>query len=98
MPRIKITKAAEQNHLPITNTVVSADIPIDGCFHEIHPDLIPVLTDSGVEFEVEDDEPAAAPTGNAGAARGSSGRSGRRGKAGGSSRAAKPRAKKAKAK
>jgi hypothetical protein len=31
----------------------SADIPIDGDFHEIHDDLLPVLNDSSVEFEIE---------------------------------------------
>jgi hypothetical protein len=64
MPRIRITKANELNHLPVTNGVQSADIPLDGEFHEIHEDLLGVLDDSSVEYELEN---ADAPSGSAAA-------------------------------
>jgi hypothetical protein len=64
MGRIKILKSAEQHHLPISNGVQSADIPVDGEFHEIHDDLLPVLEDSSVEFEIEN---ADVPSGSAAA-------------------------------
>jgi hypothetical protein len=64
MSRIRITKANEQNSLRVSNTVEHADIPIDGNFHEIHDDLLPVLDDSAVEYEIENAE---APSGSAAA-------------------------------
>ena len=56
MARIKITKAAENNSVRVSNTSISADVPIDGQFHDIHDDLVPVLENSAVEFEVEPSE------------------------------------------
>lgn len=52
MVRVRITKANEIHHLPVTNGAESADIPIDGKFHPIHPDLVGVLTDSNVGFDI----------------------------------------------
>lgn len=54
MPRICIIKANELNTVHVSNGRQHADVAIDGKFHPIHEDLIPVLTDSAVEFEVED--------------------------------------------
>jgi hypothetical protein len=58
MARIRITKSAEQNSVFVSNTSVSAHVPIDGDFHDIHDDLLPVLDDSAVEYEVEATAPA----------------------------------------
>lgn len=53
MARIRILKSAEQHSLRVSNGAETVDVPVDGEFHEIHKDLIPVLTDSSVEFEIE---------------------------------------------
>ena len=60
MTRVRILKAAEQHHLPVSNLNVSADIPIDDKFHEIPDELLGALENSSVEFEIEesDDTPA----------------------------------------
>jgi hypothetical protein len=64
MPRIKIIRANEDQELPVSNGRQSAVIRIDGKFHDIHEDLLPVLADSNVAFELEEenDEPARAGT------------------------------------
>lgn len=62
MPRIKILRAAEDHVIPVSNGRHSANIPFDGAFHEIHVELIAVLTDSDVDFELEN---ADAPSGSA---------------------------------
>lgn len=94
MPRIRITKANELNHLPVRNGSQSADIPLDGEFHEIHEDLLPVLDDSAVEYEIEPEHEIenADATGGHAAAEGAAGLGG---SAAPSRAPAKPRAKKA---
>lgn len=63
MTRVKITKANEANELHVDCNGQSAVIPIDGEFHDIHPDLLPALEDSAAEFEIEAKAaPAKAPT------------------------------------
>jgi hypothetical protein len=54
MTRIRITKANEDHSVRVDNCSMKADVPIDGQFHELHDDLISVLENSSVEFEVED--------------------------------------------
>jgi hypothetical protein len=101
MARIKILKCAEVHHLPVTNGSQSADIPVDGAFHDIHDDLLGVLTDSSVEFEIEN----AAASGGIAAAGGAAGLGGsaassprkrNRPKAAKKPKASKPKAAKAK--
>lgn len=53
MARVKILSAAENHELHVSNIVNKATIPVDGEFHEIHDDLVPVLEDSGATIEIE---------------------------------------------
>lgn len=56
--RIKIIAASEVHALPIELPGVGKTvIPIDGKFHPINPDFLPMLRDCAVEFEVEEDAP-----------------------------------------
>lgn len=67
--RIRILSANEQHVLPVSNGSESANIPIDGGFHPIHDDLLAVLGDSNVQYEIEN----ADATGGAAAAEGAAG-------------------------
>lgn len=64
MSRIRILKANEDHFVPVTNGAHHADIPVDGKFHEIHEELVAILADSAVVFELEN---ADAPSGSAAA-------------------------------
>jgi hypothetical protein len=68
MTRIRILNAAEQHSVPVSNTAQHAIIPVDGNFHEIHDDLLPVLSDSSVQFEIENADAAGGIAAAAGAA------------------------------
>jgi hypothetical protein len=82
MARVKITKAAEQHTIRVSNTSVHQDLPIDGEFHEIHDDLLPVLADSDAEFEIENADATGGTAAAGGAAQaGGSGRAATRRKA-----------------
>lgn len=70
MTRVRIIKADDDHNLFVCNTRQSADIPIDGQFHDIHDDLIPVLEDSAVEFEIENAAAGGEKTAAAGGAAG----------------------------
>jgi hypothetical protein len=68
MTRIRILSAAEDHEVHVSNNSQHALIPRDGGFHEVHDDLLPVLEDSAVEFEIENADATGGDAAAAGAA------------------------------
>lgn len=65
MPRIRITKSADQNKVAGSINGKRFCVPVDDNFHPIAKELLPALDDSDVQYEIEQPGPEKAPAGGA---------------------------------